>query len=240
MSEGYIAANPVKAAAPPKDRRAREVMRTLPAHEFETVVRDVAEASETYAELVSVLGRTGIRWGEARAMLVRDFVEVPMPALNVVRNQPEGTTAAKTPKSGRGRRVPLPDALVPALRRFAEGKGPDDLLLTRPGGGQLHRSTFVRQTGWSEAGDGAAPSTTSGTPPPASGSCGASPSRPCTRGSVTARSRSRHATCTTSATPPTVPRCSCSTTPPPERRASASGPSLARAEGPSRAGVIPG
>lgn len=154
LSEGYIAANPVKAAAPPKDRRAREVMRPLPGQDYETVVRGIAEVSETYADLVSVLGRTGIRWGEARAMLVRDFVEVPMPALNVVRNQPEGTTAAKTPKSGRGRRVPLPDSLVPALRRFSEGKGPDDLLLTRPGGGQLHRSMFVRRTGWSEVGRG--------------------------------------------------------------------------------------
>ena len=154
VSEGYIAANPVKAAAPPKDRRAREVMRPLAADDFETVVRDVAEVSETYADLVSVLGRTGIRWGEARAMLVRDFVDVPMPALHVVRNQPEGTAAATTPKSGRGRRVPLPDALVPALRRFAEGKSPDDLLLTRPGGGQLHRSMFVRRTGWSEVGRG--------------------------------------------------------------------------------------
>jgi integrase len=154
VAEGYIATNPVKAAAPPKDRRAREVMRPLPAHDFETVVRDVAAASEVYADLVSVLGRTGIRWGEARAMLVRDFVEVPMPSLSVVRNQPEGTTAARTPKSGKGRRVPLPDALVPALQRFAEGKGPDDLLLTRPGGGQLHRSTFVRQTGWREVGRG--------------------------------------------------------------------------------------
>ena len=56
VSEGYIPANPVKAAAPPKDRRAREVMRPLPAHEFEAVVRDVTAASETYAELVSVLG----------------------------------------------------------------------------------------------------------------------------------------------------------------------------------------
>ena len=45
-----------------------------------------------------------------------------MPALSVVRNQPEGTTAAKTPKSGRGRRVPLPDALVPMLRRLAARK----------------------------------------------------------------------------------------------------------------------
>ncbi|MBC7403115.1 MAG: recombinase XerD, partial [Microbacteriaceae bacterium] len=46
------------------------------------------------------------------------------------------------------RRVPLPDALLPVIRRFAEGKSPDDLLFTRPGGGQLHRSMFVRQTNW--------------------------------------------------------------------------------------------
>ncbi|WP_447924580.1 tyrosine-type recombinase/integrase [Georgenia muralis] len=154
VSEGYIAANPVKAATPPRDRRAREDMRPLPAHEFDAVVAQLAETNEVYADLVRVLGRTGIRWGEARAILVRDFVEVPMPVLHVVRNQPEGTAAAKTPKSGRGRRVPLPDALVPVLRRFADGKSPEDLLLTRPGGGQLHRSMFVRRTGWSEVGRG--------------------------------------------------------------------------------------
>ncbi|RPF27161.1 tyrosine-type recombinase/integrase [Georgenia muralis] len=154
VSEGYIAANPVKAAAPPKDRRAREDMRPLPSHEFDAVVAQLSEISEVYADLVRVLGRTGIRWGEARAILVRDFIEMPMPVLHVVRNQPEGTAAAKTPKSGRGRRVPLPDALVPVLRRFADGKRPDDLLLTRPGGGQLHRSMFVRQTGWSDVGRG--------------------------------------------------------------------------------------
>jgi hypothetical protein len=72
---------------------------------------------------VHVLGRTGIRWGEARAMLVRDFVEVPLPALHVVRNQPEAT-APKTPESGKGRRVPVPDALLPALRRFADASAP--------------------------------------------------------------------------------------------------------------------
>jgi integrase len=87
-------------------------------------------------------------------MLVGDFIEVPMPMLHVVRNQPEGIAEAQTPQSGRGRRVPLPDVLVPAIRRFAEGKAPDVLLLTRPGGGQLHRSMFVRRTGWSEVGRG--------------------------------------------------------------------------------------
>jgi integrase len=35
-----------------------------------------------------------------------------------------------------------------------DGKGPNDLLLTRPGGGQLHRSMFVRRTGWTEVGRG--------------------------------------------------------------------------------------
>ena len=154
VGEGYIAANPVKAAPPPRDRRVREDMRPLPAHEFEAVIADVAQASEGYADLVHVLARTGIRWGEARAMLVRDFTEVPMPALHVVRNQPEGTAQPTTPKSGRGRRVPVPDALLPALRRFADGKSPNDLLLTRPGGGKLHRATFVRQTDWKRAGRG--------------------------------------------------------------------------------------
>ncbi len=75
VSEGYVAANPVKAAAPPKDRRVREDMRPLPAHELEAVVRDVAEASEVYADLVLVLGAhrhpVGRGQGDARARLRR-------------------------------------------------------------------------------------------------------------------------------------------------------------------------
>ena len=154
VSEGYIASNPVKSATPPKDRRARERMRPLPAPELDEVVEVVAEVSPVYADLVLALARTGLRWGEARAMLVRDCFEVPMPMLSVVRNQPEGVSAAQTPKSGKGRGVPLPDALLPVIRRLAEGKSPDDLLFTRPGGGQLHRSMFVRQTNWATVGRG--------------------------------------------------------------------------------------
>ena len=154
VSEGYIASNPVKSTSPPRDRRARERMRPLPAPELDEVVTAVAKASPVYADLVRVLARTGLRWGEARAILVRDCSEVPMPILSVIRNQPEGEPVAYTPKSGKGRRVPLPDALLPVIRRFAEGKSPDDLLFTRPGGGQLHRSMFVRQTNWGTVGRG--------------------------------------------------------------------------------------
>ena len=114
----------------------------------------VAAVSPVYADLVRVLAHTGLRWGEARATLVRDCSEVPMPMLSVVRNQPEGVATAQTPKSGQSRRVPLPDNLLPAIRRFAEGKSPDELLFTRSGGGQLHRSMFDRQTNWATAGHG--------------------------------------------------------------------------------------
>ena len=149
VSEGYFAANPVKSTASPKDRRARERMRPLPAPELAEVVASVAAVSPGYADLVRVLAHTGLRWGEARATLVRDCSELPMPMLAVVRNQPEGVAAAQTPKSGQSRRVPLSDALLQVIRRFSEGKSPDDLLFTRPGGGQLHRSMFVRKTNWS-------------------------------------------------------------------------------------------
>ena len=152
VSEGYLAANLVKSTAPPKDRRARERMRPLPAPELDQVVASVAAASSVYADLVRVLSHTGLRWGEARATLVRDCSEVPMPMLSVVRKQPEGVAAAQTPKSGQSRCVPLPDALLPVICRFAEGKSPDDLLFTRPGGGQPHRSMFVRQTNWATVG----------------------------------------------------------------------------------------
>ncbi len=154
VSEGYIASNPVKSTVPPRDRRARERMRPLPAPELDEVITAVAKASPGYADLVRVLASTGLRWGEARAMLVRDCSEVPMPMLSVIRNQPEGESAAHTPKSGKGRRVPLTNALLPVVRRFAQGKSPDDLLFTRPGGGQLHRSMFVRQTNWGTVGRG--------------------------------------------------------------------------------------
>jgi hypothetical protein len=87
-------------------------------------------------------------------MLVRDFAPVPMPMLHVIRNQPEGVPEVKTPKSGHGRRVPLPDALVPLIERFATGKQPGDLLFTTPVGGQLHRSPFIRATNWTALGRG--------------------------------------------------------------------------------------
>ncbi len=128
-------------------------MRPFPAPQFASVHTAVSAISPDYGDLVLVLGRTGLRWGEARAMLVKHFVDVPMPMLQVSRNQPEGASV-KTPKSGKSRNLPLPDYLVPVIQRFTAGKSPDDLLFTSPNGGQLFRTSFVRATHWEETGAG--------------------------------------------------------------------------------------
>ena len=153
VSEGYIARNPFFATKPPKDRRVREDMRPLPTPEFVEVRAAAAELNKVYGDLVLILGRTGLRWGELRAMQVQDFAEVPMPMLHVMRNQPEGSKV-KTPKSGKSRNVPLPDYLVPVIRRFALGKKPNDLLFTGSRSGQLYRTSFVRATNWETVGRG--------------------------------------------------------------------------------------
>ncbi|PJJ55389.1 tyrosine-type recombinase/integrase [Compostimonas suwonensis] len=153
VAEGYIAHNPVISVPPPKDRRAREDMRPLPAPEFDEVVRQVTSLSHVYGDLVLVLGRTGLRWGELRALQVRDFTDVPMPMLHVIRNQPEGSSV-KAPKSGKSRNVPIPDYLVPVIGRFAVDKRPSDLLFTSARGAQLHRTQFVRAASWEATGRG--------------------------------------------------------------------------------------
>lgn len=152
-AEGYIARNPVAAVSPPKDRRAREDMRPLPGPDFDEVLHDVTELSQVYGDLVLILGRTGLRWGELRALQVRDFTESPMPVLHVIRNQPEGS-AVKAPESGKPRNVPIPDYLVPVINRFASGKHSGDLLFTSPRGAQLYRTQFVRATKWQTLGRG--------------------------------------------------------------------------------------
>ena len=61
LSEGCIASNPVKSTTPPKDRRARERMRPLPAPELDEVVASILAVSPVYADLVRVLAHTGLR-----------------------------------------------------------------------------------------------------------------------------------------------------------------------------------
>lgn len=96
---------------------------------------------------------TGLRWGEARALQVADFVEVPTPGLLVRRNQPEGIER-KRPKGGRSRRVPLANRVLLIVRDLAHGKAAHELLLTTTRGAMLHRSAVLRTLDWEKTGRG--------------------------------------------------------------------------------------
>jgi len=60
----------------------------------------------------------------------------------------------KVTKSGKSRRVPVANRLLPLLLRCAEGNGPEDLLLTTRTGHRLHASAVKRSVGWSTAAPG--------------------------------------------------------------------------------------
>ncbi len=113
-------------------------------NEFTAAVR---ERSPWAADLILFAAWTGLRWGELRAVRVSDLQEVPTPALRVQRSQTEGQPV-KGPKSGKPRRVPLADAVLPIVHSFAAGKAPGELLFTGPEGGQLWASAFKRASSW--------------------------------------------------------------------------------------------
>jgi integrase len=99
------------------------------------------------ADVLLVLGWTGMRWSEARAVRVEDLMRVPTPGLMVRRAAPEGV-GVKSTKGRRSRRVPLGNRVLPLVLAMAEGKEPGDLLFTTHGGAQLHRTATLCAVAW--------------------------------------------------------------------------------------------
>jgi hypothetical protein len=78
---------------------------------------------------------------------VRDFARLPMPVLFISRAAPEGVEAKMT-KSGKDRRVPVADRIMPILKECAAGKGADGVLFTTSSGHKLHASPVKRAVAW--------------------------------------------------------------------------------------------
>lgn len=153
VREKLIATNPVTSTRVPKSSEEAVEMNPFTEAELERVYDDWRKRDERLADVLLVMGWTGLRWGEARALQVADFVEVPTPGLVVRRNQPEGIDR-KRPKGGRSRRVPLANRILPIVRALARGKAPHELLLTTTRGAMLHRSAVLRTLDWTTTGRG--------------------------------------------------------------------------------------
>ena len=153
VRERLIVANPVTATRVPKGRGVRTEIRPFAEDELESFYAAAGARDQRLADVLLIAGWTGLRWSELREARVRDFVRVPMPVLLVSRAAPEGVDA-KVTKSGKARRVPVADRVLPLVVACAEGKGPEDLLFTTRSGHQLHATAVKRSVAWSHVAPG--------------------------------------------------------------------------------------
>lgn len=121
--------------------------------ELEAAYLEWRQQDERLADMLLVLGWTGLRWGEARAVKVADVMEIPTPGILVRRSQSEGIETKST-KGRRSRRVPLADRVLPIVESLAEGKRANDPLFTTKRGGLLNRGAVVRAVRWETTGQG--------------------------------------------------------------------------------------
>lgn len=96
--------------------------------------------------LLATLAYTGLRFGEAAALRVRDL-KLANGTLRVSRSVTEvrGELVFGPPKNGRARDVPVVAHLIPALRAHVRGRGADDLVFKAPEGGTLRLTTWRRR-----------------------------------------------------------------------------------------------
>ena len=95
--------------------------------------------------LILLLAYTGLRWGEATALRVCD-IDFDRRRVDVRRafSDVGGRVVLGTPKSHQSRTVPLPRFLAIELAAAADGKRPDDLVFTMPGGSVMRMSNWRR------------------------------------------------------------------------------------------------
>lgn len=140
VNDDRLARNVARGVKPPRPGRGE------PRFLSHSQLADLGEECGDYSDLVLLLGYTGLRWGEARALRVRHF-DALRRRIEVAENLPDGSTEDETvaPKSHRRRVVPIPAFLAETLAALAAGKRPEQRLFTNSSGGLLNNSNFRRQ-----------------------------------------------------------------------------------------------
>lgn len=152
VRERLININPVKNVAmpPAHDDAAHDLGMTFTEAEFAVTLEAQRDRSRWLADVTEFISLTGIRWGEARALLTADVQELPYPAIRVARSHSDGY-ARKSTKTGNVRFVPLTDRALDIVRSRLGRAG---FLFTSVTGQQLRGNTFRRQLDWSTTAPG--------------------------------------------------------------------------------------
>lgn len=151
VRDGRISIHPVAKADELAAIKPPDEMKPFTEAELHEVAAAIAGVNERLSKIVLVLGWTGLRWGEMRAMKVRDVQWGKTPAL-LVRASHSEHADEKVTKSGKDRRVPIAAAVLPIVKWFAANKKPDEYLFTGARGGQLWRQAFRIGTHWDKLG----------------------------------------------------------------------------------------
>lgn len=154
--------NPCKGVRLPRDESTREKMHFMTAAESLAVVE---AHPERYRPLIAFLRGTGARFGEATALLGRDFqLDVTQPLVRIEKawkRDADDRFYVGPPKTKKSRRtISLSPSLVGTLRPLVERAGPEGLVFTTSYGGPIRHSSFyefwegaLTSLGYGKAGD---------------------------------------------------------------------------------------
>lgn len=142
-----VATNPVTGMAP-TSTAADEVERAfLSPRQFHDLWTHTVEH---YRDLFLFLALTGLRWGEAAGLRVRDVTLHPesgRPYLEVrvaLKRVKGGTVLGLLKSRAARRRLTIPEVLLPVIERAIAGKDLDAPVFTSPEGGRLHHGNVTR------------------------------------------------------------------------------------------------
>lgn len=137
VRSGRIRSNPAKGLGLPRPNRRDYVFLT------HGQVLTLATEAGRWRLLILLLAYTGLRWGEATALRVCD-IDFDRRRIDVRRafSDVGGRVVLGTPKSHQSRTVPLPRFVAAEMAAGVDGKRPDDLVFTMPGGSVMRLSNW--------------------------------------------------------------------------------------------------
>lgn len=147
VARRLLAFNPALDAAGNRDYVPAAPRERQPVYLTRAQLERLAACAGPYELLIRFTGLTGLRWGEATALLVQDLDlgEQPLVSVNKAYAEVKGKLVLGTTKGHETREVPLPPGLAEELRRYVHGKAPDMLLFPSAEGKPMRNSNFTRR-----------------------------------------------------------------------------------------------
>lgn len=118
--------------------------------EFQATLVELRKTNRAYADIVEFLRETGLRWGEMKALRVRNVMVSPFPSVMVERSKSDGYPEKQT-KGRRSRRVPLMGNAADIVTSLVSGKAADDFVFRSSKGAELSGPNFTRDLRWKQS-----------------------------------------------------------------------------------------